>query len=1166
MTQPPLSFTQEQLWFIDEFHHGLPAHNVPSLIWLRGQLDVTALERALGALAARHEPLRTRLVAETDGHPVQVIDPAGGPASAAELELADYASLPAEVAVRQVRKLADGEALRPFHLADEHPLRTRLARITGDEHVLLLVAHQTAADDASTRVLLADLAELYRSEVTGQKAGLAGLPVRFADYTVWERQHLQGPVLADLREYWRATLAGYETTRFPADRPRPLLADHTGAIAETTVDLAVLDRLRKLSEGEGTTLPVTLLAALLVLLHRYTGQADLVTGLAIPRWEGGTWARPELAGLLALLDSPLPIRAQVCGELDFRQFLARVHEAVTDARAHQDLPFARIVEALHIDRDPGRFPVFQTAFSYSEPPPDLEAAGVTFRWERLPLRASKYDLSFLAEPGPDGLRLEATYTPALFDAVTVHRLLGNFEVLLRGVADDPCARLGRLPVLTEAELRAELADWNDTAADLPVQCIQAGFEERAAATPDAVAAEFEDERVSYAELNRQANQIARLLRDLGAGPEVLAGVCMQTGLRRLAALLGTWKAGAGYVPLDPALPAERLAFMISDTGMRILITDDQSRASVPDVAGVTVVSLDAEWDRLRQLPAGNLAGTGVLPSNVAYVIYTSGSTGQPKGVVVEHRQAINFLHGMARHWRIGAGSAVLQFAAFTFDVSVMDMFMPLLGGAKLVLAAPQTLHSPPRLAELMRDARITFACLPPAVLNLLTGEEFPELRTLLSAGEELSSELLGGWLRDGLEIYNGYGPTEASIGSTFMKLEPSTPLPPPIGRPKPNYQAYVLDSYLNPVPVGVTGELHIGGAGVARGYLNRPELTRDRFIPDPFIPGQRLYKTGDLVRRRPDGTLVFAGRIDNQVKIRGLRVELGEIETALVAYPQVAQAVVTMVTDPAGVDQLAGYLRAADGAAVVVADLRRHLARSLPAYMIPTYLVTLDELPLTAHGKIDKAALPAPQSAADAIADRVPPQTLIEAVLVQEYATVLGTEQVGATESFFEAGGNSLQAMRLISQLRTALAVDLDITAVFLTPTPRQLAAVLRDAHGVADSELGPEGVDGLPLLRQAEDTGKIPRGRTVFADTGLAEAPPSHGQEQLWLIDRLTPGLANYNIPQVLRLSGALDHQALERALGGLIARHEVLRTRLVADGLGLPGSGARSGGACRA
>jgi amino acid adenylation domain-containing protein len=1158
--RPPLSFTQEQLWFIDEFHHGLPAHNVPSLIWLRGQLDVAALERALGALVARHEPLRTRLVAGPHGHPVQAIDvAAGGP----ELELTDCSASPPEAAVRQVRKLADGEALRPFHLPDEHPLRTRLARITDDEHALVLVTHQTVADDWSMRVLLADLTALYRAEVTGQPAGLAELPMRFADYAAWERQHLRGQVLADAEEYWRATLAGYETTRFPADRPRPLLADHSGAIAQTTVDLAVLDRLRKLSRDEGTTLPVTLLAGLLALLHRYTGQADLVAGTVIPHPAGvgvgtgtGPRAKPELALLLAALDSPLPIRAQASGDIEFRQFLARVHEAVTEAQAHQDLPFARIVEALPIDRDPGRFPVFQTAFSYSEPPADIESAGVTFSCERIGLPAAKYDLGFLAEPHPDGLRLEATYTPALFDPATVDRLLGNLGVLLRGVAEDPSARIGRLPVLTEAELRAEIHDWNATQADLPVQCIHEGFEDQAARTPDAIAAEFADEQeqVSYAELNRQANRVARRLRDLGIGPEALAGACLPTGLRRLAALLGILKAGAGYVPLDPALPAERLAFMINDTGMTVILTDDQSQASVPDVAGVTVVSLDAEWDRLSQLPGDDLNDTGVTPANVAYVIYTSGSTGQPKGVVVEHRQAINFLHGMTRHWRIGAGSAVLQFAAFTFDVSVMDMFMPLLGGAKVVLAAPETLHSPPRLAALLRDANITFACLPPAVLTLLTGEEFPELRTLLSAGEELSSELLRAWQRNGggtMEFYNGYGPTEASIGSTFMKLEPSTPLPPPIGRPKPNYQAYVLDAYLNPVPVGVTGELHIGGAGVARGYLNRPELTRERFIPDPFIPGQRLYKTGDLVRRRPDGTLEFAGRIDHQVKIRGLRVELGEIEAALVAHPDVAQAVVTVVTDSAGVRQLAGYLRAAEGAAVVISDLRRRLARSLPAYMIPTYLIALDELPLTAHGKIDKAALPLPRSASDAAADRVPPQTLLEAVLVGLFARLLGAEQVGATESFFDAGGNSLQAMGLIAELRTALAVDLDLAALFLTPTPRQLAAVLRDTHGLADSDLGPEGVGQQEAITaprgQADDAGTIPRRRP-----GLAELPLSHGQEQLWLIDRLTPGLANYNIPQVLRLSGPLDRPALERALGGLIARHEVLRTRLVADGQG--------------
>jgi acyl-coenzyme A synthetase/AMP-(fatty) acid ligase/acyl carrier protein len=414
---------------------------------------------------------------------------------------------------------------------------------------------------------------------------------------------------------------------------------------------------------------------------------------------------------------------------------------------------------------------------------------------------------------------------------------------------------------------------------------------------------------------------------------------------------------------------------------------------------------------------------------------------------------------MAGPWRIGPDSVVLQFAAFTFDVSVSDMFLPLLAGGRVVLASAETLHSLPRLAALIREAGVTFACLPPAVLNLLTGEDFPGLRVLLSAGEELSSELLRAWLRPGLEIYNGYGPTEASIGATFMRMDASTQLPPPIGRPKPNYRVYVLDSYLNPVPVGVIGELHIGGAGVARGYLNRPELTGERFIADPFAPGQRLYKTGDLVRRRADGTIVFVGRIDDQVKIRGLRVELGEIEAALAAHADIAQAVVTVVTDPAGEQQLAAYLRAEPGSDPDPAELRAHLARTLPAYMIPAYVTLLEEFPLTSNGKIDKTALPAPQ--AQSPAGHVAPATLIETVMVDMFATLLNLEQVGATDSFFDLGGNSLQAMSLLTMMDDELEVDIGAAAVFLAPTPRQLAALLRDQHGLEDADLDEEGVEG---------------------------------------------------------------------------------------------------------
>jgi amino acid adenylation domain-containing protein len=1050
----PLSYAQEQVWFIDEFNSDSPMHNLPFLLRLRGPLDPAALSRALAALAARHEPLRTRLPAGGDGRPVQVVDPP----EAAGLEVEDLSGLAPEHREPRLRELAVTTGARPIRFARDQLLRASLVRLASGDHALLVMAHQTGFDDGSTGVFVRELAALYREEAGGEPASLPELPVRFADYVLWEREHLSGQVLASLEAWWQGNLSAFETSQFPTDRPRPLLASHAGAVQARDTGAGLLAGLRELSAGG--TLAETLLAALQVLLSRYTGQTDLVVGAVSANRD-----RPELAPLIGLLANPVPLRADLSGDPPFAELLGRVRAAMSSARAHQDLPFAKIVETLHLDRDTGRWPVYQIAFSCPDPVEEAQAAGVAFTAEPVERRAAKYDIEFVARAGADGLRIEATYAPALFDAATIERLLGHLEVLLRGAVADPAAPLSELPVLTGAELRRELTDWNDTALELPVTCIHQGFEACVAASPEAVAAEFEHQRVSYAELERQANQIARRLRELGAGPEVLAGVCLRTGLDRLAALLGIWKAGAGYVPLDPAAPAARLEYLIADTGMAVLLTDDVSAAGLP-AGAVPVLNLDAERERIGALDDGPLADTGVTPASVAYVIYTSGSTGQPKGVVVEHRQAINFLHGMTRAWHIGPDSAVLSFAAVTFDVSVMDMFMPLLGGARVVLAAPETLHSPPRLAALIRDRHITFACLPPAVLTLLTGEDFPELRTLLSAGEELTSELLRAWLRPGLEIYNGYGPTEASIGATFMRLEPTTPLPPPIGRPKPNYQAYVLDAHLNPVPVGVTGELHIGGAGVARGYLHQPGLTMERFIPDPFRPGGRLYKTGDLARRRPDGTIAFVGRADNQVKIRGLRVELGEIETALLAHPAVAQAVATVVRDAAGQPQLAGYLRASEGSTPAVAQIRQHLAGRLPGYMVPTYLTVVAEFPLTAHGKVDKAALPAPQ-ADTAGAAQVPPHTLMEVLLVDLYAGVLGTEEVGASDSFFDGGGSSLQAMQLITQLREYLDVDLDVASVFLTPTPQQLAALLRDKHGFDDEELAdPRGwsahVDGF--------------------------------------------------------------------------------------------------------
>jgi amino acid adenylation domain-containing protein len=714
-----------------------------------------------------------------------------------------------------------------------------------------------------------------------------------------------------------------------------------------------------------------------------------------------------------------------------------------------------MVETLSVPRDPGRAPVFQIALAYAErDTAPVEAAGVRFTLTDLVagIKSAKFDLSFLAEARPGGLWFECSYKTSLFDEDRITRLLGHLEILLRGAVADPAARLSELPLLTAAELRAEFEDWNDTAGPVPSICVQEGFEAQAARTPDAIAAELEDERVSYAELNRQANQVARRLRGLGVGPESLAGVSMRPGLRRLAALLGILKAGGGYVPLDPALPAQRLAFMINDTGMPVVLTDDQSRASVPDVAGVTVVSLDAEWEQLSRLAEHDLKDAGVTRANIAYVIYTSGSTGQPKGVVVEHRSVVNLVHGRIEHWGIGPGNAVLQFASYAFDMSVLDTFLSLLAGARMVIPGPEVRHSPPRLAALIRQARVTYANLPTAVLDLLPAGHYPDLRVLSVGGEQLPTEMVRRWIRPGLRLVNGYGPTEATSIAVIADLNAATVMPPPIGFPvRPNYRACVLDQHLNPVPVGVFGELHLGGAGLARGYLNRSGLTAQRFIPDPFTAGQRLHKTGDLVRRRPDGTIEFTGRIDNQVKIRGLRIELGEIEAALAAHPAIAQAVVTVVTGPAGDSELAAYLRPASGP-VSDHDIQTHLARTLPPAMIPSRFIIVDSFPLNGSSKVDRSALPAavPQRPAE---EHVVPATILEVLLADTYSSLLGTAGVGATDSFFDLGGNSLQAMRLIGELDEELGVEIGPASVFVAPTPRKLAALLRDEHGFSDGD-----------------------------------------------------------------------------------------------------------------
>jgi amino acid adenylation domain-containing protein len=1080
----PASFGQEQLWFLDRFAPAVAAYNVPVHLRLQGQLDVAALGRAADALLARHESLRTRLVAGRDSRPVQVIDPPPRDT----LRLLDFSSGGRQGAWRQLEELASAELARPFALADGPLIRMHLVRMAAEEHVLVIMVHHAVFDGWSSGVLISDLVALYAAEATDEPSGLDELPVQFGDYAVWQRQQLEGPALAELEQYWRGAMHGFETIRLPTDRPRPSVDTFAGTTEGRPLPVSLLASLQELSRREGTTLFVTLMAALQTLLYRYTGQTDLVVGTT-----SANRSRSVLAPMIGFLVTTVPIRGNLAADPAFTELLAQLRETTVGAFANQDLPFAKLVETLQVERDASRPPVVQLMFNLVEAPDGglPQAAGVSF----VPLgdigeaTAAKFDISLFAFAAPGAFALGMTYSSALFDAATIARMLENLEVLLHGVVADPSARLSQLPLLTPAELHRELTEWNDTAAQFPAAGIHQGFEAQASRTPAATAVQLGDSRVSYDQLNRWANQIAGRLRAAGVGPEVLVAVCMSATPRRLAALLGILKAGGGYLPLDPALPAERLAFMLADAGTPVLLADEENLASLPET-DAELLSLDADWPAISALDDANLAEVAVSPQNAAYVIYTSGSTGQPKGVVIEHRQAVNFAYGMISSFRIGESDAVLAFASLSFDVSVMDMFVPLLAGGRVVLVPPETLRSPPRLAALIREAGVTYACLTPSVLSLLTDYDLAGLRSLVSGGEELPSELVRAYLRPGLDFYNTYGPTEAAVVTTWTILDAGTQLPPPIGRPLPNYRAYVLDARLNPVPVGAVGELHIGGAGVARGYLNRPELTQQKFIGDPFRdePGARLYKSGDLVRRRADGSIVFVGRADSQVKIRGLRIELGEIEAALAAHPAVSRVLATVATDPAGEKQLAAYLCPEPGAQPDPEELRGYLARTLPGYLIPAYLTVLAQFPLNASGKIDRAALPDPLARPEPATGRAEPVTYTETALAAAYAAVLGREQVGATDGFFAIGGSSLQVMRLVDLISKELGVDVGVATIFLHPSPRQLAAQIE----LARSGTGQVGGSG-PLVELSSGVGELPLflihavGGTVFAYAQLA-------------------------------------------------------------------------------
>jgi amino acid adenylation domain-containing protein len=1114
----PLSFAQQRLWLVDRIEPGSPAYNMHFPLRLRGPLDAAALRAGLDALVARHETLRT-VFAEHDGLPVQVVH---APAPAA-LSFLDLQGVPE--AEREAERLADAEALRPFDLARGPLLRCTLLRLAEDDHVLCLTMHHVVSDGWSMQVLVREVSEVYAAYSRGEEARLPELPVQYADFAVWQRAWLSGDTLAERIGFWKEKLAGAPLLlEVATDHPReagqsPLAASHPVRLSPE------LSRgLRALSRREGTTLFMTVLAAWQALLSRYSGQADVTVGTPVA---GRT--RTELEGLIGFFVNMLVLRGDLGGDPAWSELLARTRDAALGAYEHQELPFERLVEDLGVQRSLLHSPVFQTTFALEPAGPGGE------RREPGPVRlepfgggerAAKFDLDLAMLDDGATLGGAIVYRRALFEPETIARMAGHLETVLETMAADPAGRLSGLSLLRGAERTQVLEAWNATAAVLPRACVHELFAGQAAHTPGAVAVVAGDETVTYAELERRANRLAHLLRGRGAGPETRVGVCLERGIPAVVALLAVLKAGGAYVPVAPSDPAERLREIFADAGVRLVLSELAVGAHLPDAveplwldAPETAAELAAMPETAPVVPSD--------PAQLAYVIYTSGSTGRPKGVAVAHASVVRLVRG-TNYVPFGPEERIAHASNLAFDAATFEVWGALLNGGSLAVVERETTLSPAALAAALRERGVTALFVTTALFNRVAHEEpeaFATLRHLLFGGEAVDPQAVRRVLETGApgRLLHVYGPTETTTYASWQRVREVAPdaATVPIGAGLGNTTLYVLAAGGEAQPAGIPGELYIGGAGLARGYLGQPGMTAERFVPDPFgdVPGARLYRTGDRVRWTAAGEIEYLGRMDQQVKIRGFRIEPAEVEAVLTGLPEVREAVVAVREDAPGEKRLAAYVVAADGAEVTEAGLRAQLAARLPEYLVPGAVVVLESLPLNANGKVDRAALPAPQWGSGA--EYVAPRTATEEVLAGIWAEVLKLERVGVEASFFDLGGHSLLATQVVSRARLAFGTEVPLRDLFEAPTVAGLARRIEALRSA--------GVEAAPPMERVERTGPM---------------PVSFAQQRLWVVDRLEPGSATYNMPYALRLRGALDVGALRGSLDALVERHETLRT----------------------
>ncbi|WP_163996532.1 non-ribosomal peptide synthase/polyketide synthase [Pyxidicoccus caerfyrddinensis] len=1115
----PLSFAQQRLWFVDQLIPGDAAYNIPAALWLSGQLDVESLRRAFEEIVRRHEVLRTTFTVK-HGEPAQLIHP---PARF-ELPVVELSAESTTESRDEALRRCQDAARQAFSLSEGPLLRASLMRLGDEEHVLLLNMQHIISDGWSVGVLVRELATLYGAFQSGRASPLPELPVQYADYAVWQRDWLKGEVLDSQLGWWKEQLQGIAPLDLPTDFARPAVRRQRGGMVGVGFPQALAESLKTLARQEGATLFMVLVAGFQVLLSRYSGQKDVTLGTPI----AGRGSQ-ELESLLGVFVNTLVLRGRMEDRPTFRTLLSRVKDMTLGAFAHQDVPFEKLVEELEPTRDLSRQPLFQVMFALQNAPMgDPALPGLSVRLQEIDNGTSKFDFTLSLAETAQGLGGYLNYDADLFEAATMERLVAHYQRLLEGICRTPQQRVDTLALMTEAEQREVLVEWNATGTEFPREaCVHSLFEAQAERTPDAVAIAAGDETVTYAQLEHRANQLARRLVGMGVGPEVRVGICMERSVDLVVAMLAILKAGGAYVPLDSAHPSERLAYMLADSGVPILLTHGTLGEGL-EAPGILPLNLDTEQSGLNALPHQRVR-SHVTPEGLAYIIYTSGSTGRPKGVAVHH-QAIVRLVMETDYVRLTPEDRVAQLSNTSFDAATFEVWGALLCGARLVLVPRDTSLVPADLAKAVRDGGITTLFVTTALFNRMA-REYPEgfgtAKHVLFGGEASDPEAVRRLLEVGAprRLLHVYGPTETTTFATWHRVESvdAGVRSIPIGRPLANTTGYVLDAALRPVPRGVVGEFYLGGDGVARGYHERPDLTAEKFIPDPFskVPGARLYRTGDLVRLRASGDIEFVGRVDHQVKLRGFRIELGEIETALQAHPDVTEAVV-LVREEHGDRKLVAYLMAPEGKVPAPSALREHLSRTLPEYMVPAAFVTLPAWPLNANGKVDRKALPAPTGAdaATTLTAGDAPRTPVQQLVADAFATVLGLPAVGLSDDFFALGGHSLLATRVVSRVRSSLGFEFPLRMLFEASTPGRLAERIET--------LGLTGTRLPPLVTTSRER----------------PLPLSFAQQRLWVVDQLMPGDASYNMPVALWLTGTLDVESLRRAFEALVHRHEVLRT----------------------